>query len=181
MPDKILIAYASRGGSTASIAHAIAETLIECGIMVDVYPMQDIHDISPYSAVIAGSAIQKSRWLPEAMHFMKQYQTELAQKPFATFLVCLALAVKDQQRQIQAQKQASNWLQPIRDLVNPLSEGMFAGVLDLSKIPIVYRILFRVVIALGFFAEGDYRDWDAIRQWATTLSEKLLMNASPIL
>ncbi|MCL4255241.1 MAG: flavodoxin [Anaerolineae bacterium] len=174
MPDKILIAYASRAGSTASIAHAIGKTLTDCGILVDVYPMQDIHDISPYRAVIAGSAVQKSKWLPEAMHFMKQHQTELAQKPFATFLVCLALAVKDPQRQIQAQKQASNWLQPVRDLVTPLSEGMFAGVLDLSKIPIGYRILFRMVIALGFFAEGDYRDWDAIAQWATTLPEKLL-------
>jgi menaquinone-dependent protoporphyrinogen oxidase len=174
MSNKILIAYASRAGSTAEIAHAIGKTLTERGMTVDVRPMQEVHDITPYRAVVAGSAVQKSKWLPEAMDFMKRHQTELAHKPFATFLVCLALAVKDVGRQEKAQKQASNWLQPVRMLVKPMSEGFFAGVLDLSKVPVRWRIPFRLVIMTGFFAEGDYRDWDAIRQWANTLPEKLL-------
>jgi menaquinone-dependent protoporphyrinogen oxidase len=176
MSHKILVAYASRGGSTADIARVIGAVLTERGIDVDVRPMTDIHDLTPYHAIIAGSAVQKGKWLPEALHFMNQHQASLAQKPFATFLVCLALAVKNAGGQEKAQKQASAWLNPIRAMVKPMSEGFFAGVLDLKKIPALgYRILFRMVIMLGFFYEGDFRDWDAIRQWANHLPEKLLV------
>jgi len=63
MPNKILVAYASRAGSTAGVAEAIGKTLIESGAQVDVIPMKDVKDLTPYRAVIAGSAIRKSKWL----------------------------------------------------------------------------------------------------------------------
>ena len=64
MSSRILVTYASRAGSTASIAEAIGKTLIEGGAQVDVIPMNEVKDLSAYRAVVAGSAIRGSKWLP---------------------------------------------------------------------------------------------------------------------
>jgi menaquinone-dependent protoporphyrinogen oxidase len=58
MNDRILVTYASRGGSTAGVAETIGRTLAESGAQVDVLPMQAVKDLTPYQAVVAGSAIQ---------------------------------------------------------------------------------------------------------------------------
>jgi menaquinone-dependent protoporphyrinogen oxidase len=71
MSNQILVAYASRAGSTAGVAEAIGQTLAESGAQVEVRPMQDVEDLAPYRAVVAGSAIQGGKWLPEAMQFMQ--------------------------------------------------------------------------------------------------------------
>ena len=84
MSNKILVAYASRTGSTAEVAEAIGQTLAESGAQVDVLPVQDIKDLAPYRAVVAGSAIRGGKWLPEALQFMQTYQAALAQKPSST-------------------------------------------------------------------------------------------------
>lgn len=61
MNNKILVTYASRAGSTAEVAEAIGKTLAETGVQVDVIPMQAVKDLSPYQAIVAGSAIRGSK------------------------------------------------------------------------------------------------------------------------
>jgi len=166
MSDKILITYASRLDSTAGVAQAIGETLSQAGLAVEVLPMQEVTDLTPYQAVIAGSAIHGKAWLPEAMQFVQKNQAALAQKPFAAFLVCLTLAMKNPSHHAAVKE----WLAPIRKLVSPMSEGYFAGVLDIKRIPSwLHRLKFRLAVALGVWTEGDHRDWDAIRAWAQGL------------
>lgn len=174
LSGKILVTYASRAGSTVGVAEAIGKTLAENGLDIEVRPMQEVHDLTPYQAVVAGSAIRFDKWLPEAMDFVQRHQEALAEKPFAPFLVCLALATKNQQRQARAKKTAAGYLAPVRALVNPVSQGLFAGVLDLSKLPFRFRLVFRLVTWSGLLSEGDYRDWDAIERWANSLPAKLV-------
>jgi menaquinone-dependent protoporphyrinogen oxidase len=167
MSQKILVTYASRFGSTAGVAEAIGKTLAERGAQVDVLPMRDVKDLSPYTAVVAGSAINGAAWLPEAMQFIQAHRAELARKPFATFLVCMTLAMKNGE---QYRSHVSTWLNPLRALVRPVSEGIFAGVLDISKIPsFADRLKFRLSVLFGVWKEGDHRDWNAIRTWAENL------------
>jgi menaquinone-dependent protoporphyrinogen oxidase len=167
MSNKILVTYASRSGSTAGVAKAIGQTLAESGIAVEVRPMQDVKDLTPYRAVVAGSAIQGGQWLPEAMQFMRTHQAALTRKPFAAFLVCMTLAMpKGDYR-----KHVATWLEPVRALVKPVSEGLFAGALDISKIPSFGgRLKFRLSVIFGVWSEGDHRDWNAIHAWAASLS-----------
>ena len=166
MSNKILVTYASRGGSTAGVADAIGKTLVESGVQVDVCPMQDVKDLTPYGAVVAGSAIQSAQWLPEAMRFMQTYRTTLAQKPFATFTVCMTLAMHNG----KYHDAVANWLEPVRGLVKPVSEGYFAGALDIRKVPSFGdRLKFRLSVAMGVWSAGDHRDWNAIRTWAESL------------
>jgi menaquinone-dependent protoporphyrinogen oxidase len=95
MSNKILVTYATQAGSTAGVAEAIGRTLAERGAEVDVRRMQEITDLSPYRAVVAGSAIHGGKWLPEGMQFMQEHQAELRKKPFAAFLVCITLSMRD--------------------------------------------------------------------------------------
>ncbi|MCA9914098.1 MAG: flavodoxin domain-containing protein [Anaerolineae bacterium] len=174
-PASILVTYASRSGSTAGVAEAIAETLQQHSLEVSVQPMQLVHDVSPYHAVIAGSAIRMDRWLPEALDFLHRHQPALRQKPFAAFLVCLSLAAKSEARQLKARQAAHDWLQPVRELVPTVSEGLFAGALHVDKIPEWrYRSVLHLVKPLGILPEGDHRDWDVIRTWANQLPDVLI-------
>jgi len=167
MPNKILVTYASCTGSTVGVAEAIGQTLSEGGLQVEVRPMKDVQDVTPFHAVVAGSAIQNKQWLAEAMQFMQTHKVALAQKPFAAFLVCMTLAMKkgDQYRGF-----VSDFLQPVRALVKPVSEGLFAGALDIRKVPSASnRIKFRLSVLFGVWSEGDHRDWNAIRTWAENI------------
>jgi menaquinone-dependent protoporphyrinogen oxidase len=169
--DRILVTYASRAGSTAGVAEAIGQTLAASGLPVDVMPMQDVIDLTPYGAVVAGSAIQDGRWLPEAMAFIHSFQFELQNRPFAAFLVCMTLAMKNE----KAREAVPNWLNPVRTLVHPVSEGYFAGKLNIRTVPTLrQRLMFRVSVALGVWEARDHRDWDAIRAWAAALPHKLV-------
>ncbi|MBI1258547.1 MAG: flavodoxin [Chloroflexi bacterium] len=166
MSNLILVTYASRSGSTVGVAEEIAKTLVNNGERVELRPMQEVTDLTPYSAVVAGSAIQSAQWLPEAMQFVRTYQAELAQKPFATFTVCMTLAMKN----IHSREIVPRWLEPVRRLVKPVREGFFAGALDISKVPsLSERIKFRISVLMGVWTEGDHRDWNAIHAWAASL------------
>lgn len=170
MTNKILVTYASRFGSTAGVAEAIGTTLTEHGAAVDVLPMRDVRDLAPYQAVVAGSAINGGEWLPEAMQFMRAHQAALRQKSFAAFLVCMTLTMKNG----AYREHVATWFAPVRALVPPVSEGLFAGALDIKKIPsFADRLKFKLSVAFGFWREGDHRDWNAIRVWADELYPRL--------
>jgi menaquinone-dependent protoporphyrinogen oxidase len=170
--SKILVTYASRAGSTAEIADAIGKTLAESGASVDILPMNEVNDLSSYQAVVAGSAIRGSKWLPEAVQFMQTHRTDLSKKRVVEFTVCITLAMSNGTRYRQA---VSDWVAPIRALVPPVSEGLFAGVLDFSKLPINWdTLMLRLTVALGIFPRGDRRDWNAVRAWAESLRPLLM-------
>ena len=174
MSQKILVTYATRTGSTVGVAEAIAKTLREHGAQVDVIPMQEVTEITSYQAVVAGSAIQNRQWLPEAVQFVQTHRAKLSQKPFAMFAVCMTLAMKNGENY---RSQISDWLAPVRGLVRPVSEGIFAGVLDINKIPSFGdRLKFRLSVLFGVWSEGDHRDWNAIHAWADNLPPKLTLD-----
>jgi menaquinone-dependent protoporphyrinogen oxidase len=171
MNEKFLVTYASRTGSTAEIAETIGKSLSQNNMNVDMLPMQDVKDLASYSAVIVGSAIRKAKWLPEAMQFIQDHRAELAQKRVATFTVCITLAMSNSDQYRQAVRE---WIAPVRTHVKPISEGLFAGRLDFTRLPLNFDTLkLRLVVGLGIFPKDDRRDWKAIRAWAESLSPLL--------
>jgi menaquinone-dependent protoporphyrinogen oxidase len=81
---KVLLAVASKHGSTLEIAQVLSEELQKGGLSVD---LRDLHkgeemaDISGYTAVILGSAIYAGSWLPQAQYFAEQHQAVLSVTP----------------------------------------------------------------------------------------------------
>ena len=177
MSGKVLVTYASRAGSTAGVAEAIGRTLAARGLEVEVRPMRDVQDLTPYTAVVAGSAIRGGKWLPEAVQWVKTHQAELARKPFAAFLVCITLAMP---RADKYRAGVMEWLDPVRALVRPVSEGVFAGALDFSNVPLAFNtLLMRLAVLVRIFPRGDHRDWDAIAIWAGDLAATLQREICP--
>lgn len=171
MSEKILVTYASQAGSTAGVAEAIGKTLAANGVQVDVRPMREVTDLKPYWAVVAGSAIHGSRWLPDAMQFMRANQAALRQKPFAAFMVCITLSMRNAD---QYRAGLADWMKPVRALVPPVSEGLFAGALDFSKLPVNKdTLLMHLPVMAGAWKVGDHRDWTAIQAWAESLKPAL--------
>lgn len=172
MANKILVTYASATGSTAGVAEAIGKSLAEGGAQVDVLPMKSVIDLTPYRAVVAGSAIHGQKWLPEAMQFIRLHQFELSHKPFASFMVCITLSMANAGQYLEGLK---SWMSPVRHLVHPVREGYFAGALDFSKLPFSFNVLaMRLVVLSSMWKEGDHRDWKAIHAWAESLRPLLL-------
>lgn len=172
MSKKILVTYASRTGTTAETAEAVAKTLAECGVEVELLPMQQVQALEQYRAVVAGSAVRGQRWLPEAMQFLREHRAALAARPFAAFTVCITLAMPGAEKYRPG---VLEWLAPVRALVRPLSEGLFPGKLDFDKLPLNFDTLkLRATVAAGVFPRGDHRDWQAVRTWAESLPPLLL-------
>lgn len=163
--------YASRAGSTAGVAEKIGKILRDLGEVAEVKPMNEVTDLTGYDAVVAGSPIQASRWLPEAMEFVRRNQVVLSGKPFASFTLCMTLVMKKGENYRPA---ISEWIAPVRSLIRPVSEGIFAGELDLKKVPRAGdRLKFKLSILFGVWSEGDFRNWYEIEKWAAVLPELL--------
>jgi menaquinone-dependent protoporphyrinogen oxidase len=81
----VLVAYATKHGSTAGIAEAIGQELNGLGFQVDVLPAREVRNLSPYGAVILGSAIYMGRWRGEAVRFGRRHASELDRRPVWLF------------------------------------------------------------------------------------------------
>ena len=169
---KVLIAYASQCGSTGEVAEAIGDVLCQCGAAAETKWVKSVKALNSYSAVIIGSAIHKSQWMPEATDFVTTNQNALSKLPVAYFLTCLTLSVHTD----EARRRAMTFLDPLHTeapQVKPVSVGRFAGVLDYTKLSFIYRTVMKRKMKKRGIQEGDYRDWNAIRSWAAETHVKL--------
>lgn len=169
---KVLVAYASRCGSTGEVAEAIGQILCNDGVGVDVRLVENVKDLSSYQSVIVGSAVRRSKWLPEAVDFVEVNRDFLKEVPVAYFLTCLALSKNTE----ETRGKASTYLDSVCKVapqVRPLRIGLFAGVLDYSKLSWGMRMVMKRKMDKVGVKEGDYRDWNAIRTWVSGLGSIL--------
>ena len=161
MNQTILVAYASRAGSTIEVAQSVAKELAARGYSVDVRPVKQVSSLKGYSAVVLGSAIRMGGWLPEAVKFVEANRADLAELPTAFFALHLMNTADDE----TSRKARLAYLDPVRKLVTPQSEAFFAGVGDRSKVSFIDGLISKLVKS----SEGDFRNWDAIRAWSQTI------------
>jgi len=163
--DRVLITYDSPLGSTAEVAGFMGQTLRNDGHRVEVKPVLQVDDLAPYSRVLIGGAIRYDRWSPSAVAFIRAHRKRLQDMPVSSFFTCLTLARPTS----AARRKAGAYADQIRAVVPDvqlLSVGQFAGVLKPSGMPWPQRLALRVLSLTTGVKEGDYRDWDAIRDWA---------------
>jgi menaquinone-dependent protoporphyrinogen oxidase len=169
---RLLVAYASRFGSTFEVAKAIAAVLVQEGARVETLQVKSATALNSYDGVIVGGAIQYDKWMAEAAEFVRTHQEILCSLPVAYFFTCLTLSKQSEKAQRQAMAYGAK-LCALVPRVAPVDVGAFAGVLSYRKLPFFMRLLAKGVFAVLGVEEGDYRDWDAINAWAKGVYPKL--------
>jgi len=172
LPPQILVIYATRYGSTAEIAHAVGEILSEEGAEVEVRSLASAGSVEHYDAVVIGSPIRLGRLLPETLSFVRSHEAELAPVPVAYFVTGLTMREDTDENR----RQAESYLTPLRRFKEPLSCGVFGGKVDSSRLGALLRFLL-THDRKATLAEGDYRNWPAIRRWARELAQVLGVEA----
>lgn len=161
MSDKILVAYASKYGSTAEIAEAIGQVMQGAGFEVDVLRADAVGDLTPYGAVVLGSAVYVGRWQPGAVKFLESKEAELAQRP--VWLFSSGPTGEGDPVELLNGWRFPEAQQPIADRISPRDIAVFHGNVDAKKLGFTEKLMIKAVKA----KTGDYRDWDAIRAWAS--------------
>lgn len=155
----ILIAVASKHGSTRKIADEIAQELRAAGHTAEVRNVKEAPTVNGYDAAILGSAVYAGNWLPEARQYVEQNQEQ-----FANILVWLFSSGplgEDPQP-----KDDPEGLDKLMEQTGARGHQIFVGRLDKSQLGLGERLIVRAVKA----PEGDFRDWDAIRAWAREIA-----------
>ena len=163
---KVLVAYATRAGSTAEVAAVIADVLSANGVDAIARNVREVRDLRGYDAVVLGSAIRMNHPLGEATRFARRHAAALAQLPVALYSVCAALQEDTPDNRQTAQAQ----LAPLSALVTTHHVAHFCGKVDLARLPWYLRLMLRKAGESGEIKLGDGRDWDAIRAWAGELA-----------
>jgi menaquinone-dependent protoporphyrinogen oxidase len=160
----VLVTAASEHGATGEIAARIGADLAERGFEVDVRAPDEVHDLDPYEAFVVGSAVYMGHWLKAARSFVDTHADELAQRP--TWLFSSGPIVGDPPRPGPDDGRAGNAL---AETAHAREHKVFAGKLDKSALSWCEKVAVRAAHA----REGDYRDWDAVDDWAAGIAQEL--------
>ena len=167
MTARILVAYASRKGSTAGIAQAIGKELTLEGYTVDVSEMKSIASLAGYNAVVIGGPVYTGKVSGDVATFVSASREELSRLPVAGFVTGIAPVYPKTGDMKEFIDQLITALAPIR----PVAVTMFAGSIDAIRLNFIERSL----TSLMKVPTGDFRDWDAITAWARTLAGKMCL------
>ncbi len=167
MNKNILVTYASKYGSTKEIAEKIGEVLRQAGWQTAVLPVNDARDLSPYSAVILGSAVYIGKWQKEAATFLQKQEKILASLPVWLFSSG-PTGDGDPVDLLEGWRLPAN-LQEAADHIQPRDVVVFHGFIDPHRVNFIEK---QAVKSLKK-PFGDFRDWEAIVNWTTTISKSL--------
>ena len=167
MSDKILVAFATRYGSTAEVAEKIAATLRESGAVVDVRPVREVRSLNEYSTVVLGAPLYIGSWHEEAHRFLTTQHEALVGRSVAIFglgpLSTSAEEMEGSRAQLDKELAKYPWLKPV-------AVEMFVGKYDPSKLSFAHRLIAVLPASpLHGLPASDNRDWEAIQAWASEL------------
>ncbi|MBY8985928.1 MAG: flavodoxin domain-containing protein [Candidatus Lokiarchaeota archaeon] len=183
---KILIAYGTRYGATASTAEEISQVLQEEGFNLKVVDLkkEKIQDIADFELVIVGSGMKMDMWTRKAKAFLKKFSSELKKKKVAIFVSSGGRALMEHKGENdEIDRITKKYLEDKASKygLSPISMTMFGGVWDYNKMNKIYRKILDaekenfVQAGINETEPGVYdtRNWDEIREWAKSIAGKL--------
>ena len=172
MSKRILVAYATRSGSTQEVAEQIAEKLCQSGMEAHAQPARQVETLEGTRAVVLGAPLYLGRWLKDARRFLRRHRASLTDRPVAIFalgpLENTQEHTKGARDQLDKQLAKFPWLAPVEI-------EMFGGAFDPAKLGFPFNVL----PAMNDQPLSDLRDWDAIAPgrfaWRPNCSQRLLL------
>ena len=165
---RVLVTVASKHGSTGEIGEVIAKVLRDAGHTVASAAPESVRDLTPFDAVILGSAVYAGHWLQPAQAFVERHAAELASRPLWIFS---SGPIGDPPMPAEEERESREHAEQL----GARGHRTFAGKLDRAQLGFMERAITR---GLGA-PEGDFRDLEAIRHWADEIASALTETAAP--
>lgn len=153
MTPRVLVAYATRKGSTREVAEAIAQRLERAGLRTVVQGADVPVDLRAFDGVVLGGALYAGRWHRGARRFLRHHRHILRTLPVAIF--AMGPATTDEHSMASALGELERALGRTPDVL-PDAVTVFGGVIAPERLPFPFSRM----------PAGDARDWDAITAWA---------------
>lgn len=153
---RILIAYASRYGSTHEVGLRIGSVLAAAGEEVDVVDASDVGSLDDYDLAIVGSGIYVGLLRRRAIRLLHRIARQRPDLPVAAYaLGPLTEESTHPQDWSDARERLDHALDAVDDL-HVVDRVIFGGAIDPDRM----RWMFRSLEA------SDLRDWEVIERWA---------------
>jgi menaquinone-dependent protoporphyrinogen oxidase len=166
MSTSILVAYATKYGSTQEVAETVAATLREAGLSVTCGPARQVRDLEGYDAIVLGAPLYMFRWHKDAKNFLSRHRQALMARPAAVFALGPfhedAKEFQEARGQLDKELARFPWFAPV-------AIEIFGGKFDPAALSFPYNL----IPALKKMPVNDIRDWAAIRAWASGLAAQL--------
>jgi menaquinone-dependent protoporphyrinogen oxidase len=161
----VLVSAGSKHGSTLEIADAIGDVLTDRGLPASVVPPDQVETLERYQAVVLGSGVYAGHWTEPARHLVRRLGDELASRPVWLF----------------SSGPIGDPPKPADDPVDVREILERTGAREHRVFPgrVLRRLLSfpeRAIVAAFHVPDGDFRDWDAIRAWASQIADSLTTN-----
>jgi menaquinone-dependent protoporphyrinogen oxidase len=148
----VLVAYATRHGSTREVAEAVVGTLRASGAAVQLQSARDVHHLAPrFELVVLGAPIYSGRWHRDAHRFLRRHREELGTVQVAVF--GMGPRGSDPQAWLRSRQQLDRALAK-HGWLEPVTVTVFGGT-DPPKRNRQRR---------------DLRDWTQIEAWAHSVA-----------
>ena len=167
---KILIAYASRYGSTKSIADRIRSRIEASNVGdVTVDAVTNIVHLSDFDILIVGSCIHMGSWIGDGSNFIQDNHGYMRQHSMPVWAFSVGMPPKKEEKgeEVKIEK----WLKKKVDIQG---HKLFQGCYKMADMPWFWRLFF----GCFRFKSEDRRDWDAIDGWTDLIVQDLRTRAS---
>ena len=166
--QRVLVAYASKNGSPAEIAEAIARELRGHELEVDCREAGSVRDLEPYGAVILGSAVYMKRWRRSAQRFLHRHREALAGLAWWVFSSGPVGEPKPDDAK------AAEWHEPPKIVAEAERLGVREHVVFGGRVPVEPHNFVERAMTRNTPPEfADRRDWDEIAGWAAAIARHL--------
>jgi len=167
MEAKVLVAYASKYGGTAEIAEKIGEAINGAGVQADVLEVSEVKDVTPYQAVVLGSAVYIGQWRKSAVKFVQKTEARLAERMVWLFSSG-PVEEGDPVEKLDGWRLPEK-IKPQVERIHPRDIIVFHGSVNLDKMNAFERYMFEHAKE----PVGDFRDWEAIKAWAEGIAAEV--------
>ena len=172
---KVLVAYATRSGSTAEIAQRVADRLHAAGHQPDLGPVTSFSAMPTHDAFVIGSAVYLGRWPKEALTFVDRNRAVLSARPtwlFSSGPLGTERVDADGHDKRDGAVLAGE-IDALIEAIQPRDHRVFFGALDPDRIGLGPRLIRLTPAGRKLLEEGDFRDWADIEAWADSIARDL--------
>jgi menaquinone-dependent protoporphyrinogen oxidase len=175
----VLVAYASRYGSTKAIAEFMASRLTDDGVPAAAVSVEEQPDLAQFDAFVVGSAVYMGHWLKPALRFVRDGSEVLAKKPTWLFSSGpLGPASTKAHEETGAGSADPAELGEMRDAIQPRAHEVFDGALSPGRLSIGHRAIRLLPAGRALLPDGDFRQWPGIEAWVDDIARELKHSAA---